>query len=102
VAITTLKTAWTAIRKKARVSGRWHDTRHTLVTELAESGAGDETIMEIAGHVSRQMLSRYSHIRTAAKRKALEDVERTRAAAKGRTAAQPEQQAAEVPPPLVQ
>jgi len=38
--------------------------------------------MEIAGHVSRQMLSRYAHIRTEAKRKALEEVERKRAAAR--------------------
>jgi hypothetical protein len=30
--------------------------------------------MAIAGHVSRQMLTRYSHIRTEAKRAALEDV----------------------------
>lgn len=30
----------------------------------------DETITEIAGHVSRQMLSRYAHIGTEAKRKA--------------------------------
>lgn len=58
--ITTLKTAWNNVRKKARVSGRWHDNRYTLITELAENGAGDETIMEIAGHVSRQMLSRYA------------------------------------------
>lgn len=72
--MTTLKTAWTTVRKKADVQGRWHDNRHTLITELAESGAGDETIMAIAGHVSRQMLSRYSHIRTEAKRHALEDV----------------------------
>jgi hypothetical protein len=28
-------------------------TRHTLITELAESGVGDEAIMEIAGHVDR-------------------------------------------------
>jgi hypothetical protein len=34
---------------KAKVVGRWHDNRHTLVTELAESGAGDEVIMSIAG-----------------------------------------------------
>ncbi len=70
--IGSLKTAWNNVRKKAGVSGRWHDNRHTLITELAENGAGDETIMEIAGHVSRQMLSRYAHIRTDAKRKALE------------------------------
>jgi integrase len=42
------------VRRKADVKGRWHDNRHTLITELAESGAGDETIMEIAGHVSHQ------------------------------------------------
>jgi hypothetical protein len=47
-------------RNKANVVGRWHDNRHTLVTELAESGAGDEVIMSISGHVSRAMLSRYS------------------------------------------
>lgn len=62
------------------MTGRWHDNRHTLITELAENRAGDETIMEIAGDVSRQMLSRYAHIRTEAKRKALEEVERKRAA----------------------
>jgi integrase len=53
--VTTLKTAWNTIRKNAGVKGRWHDNRHTLITELAESGAGDETIMQIAGHVSRKM-----------------------------------------------
>jgi integrase len=72
--VTTLKTAWGGVRKNAKVQGRWHDARHTLITELAESGAGDETIMSIAGHVSRQMLTRYSHIRTEAKRSALEEV----------------------------
>jgi hypothetical protein len=54
-----LWTAWTKVRDKAKVVGRWHDNRHTLVTELAESRAGDEGIMSIAGHVSRAMLSRY-------------------------------------------
>ncbi len=69
--VTTLKTAWKKVREKANVVGRWHDNRHTLVTELAESGAGDEVIMSIAGHVSRAMLSRYSHVRLEAKRRAL-------------------------------
>ena len=35
---------------------------------------GDETIQDIAGHVSRQMLKHYSHIRMDAKRKALESI----------------------------
>jgi integrase len=56
------------------VKGRWHDNRHTLVTELAEGGAGDEVIMSIAGHVSRAMLSRYSHVRMEAKRRALDEI----------------------------
>jgi hypothetical protein len=72
--VTTLRTAWTKVRKEAKVVGRWHDNRHTLVTELAESGAGDEVIMSIAGHVSRAMLSRYSHVRMEAKRRALDEI----------------------------
>jgi hypothetical protein len=69
-----LRTAWTKVRDKAKVVGRWHDNRHTLVTELSESGAGDEVIMSIAGHVSRAMLSRYSHVRMEAKRRALDEI----------------------------
>ena len=72
--VTTLKTAWNNVRKNAKVEGRWHDNRHTLITDLAESGAGDQTIMDIAGHVSKQMLKHYSHIRMEAKRKALESI----------------------------
>ena len=72
--VTTLKTVWNNVRKNAGVKGRWHDNRHTLITELAESGAGDQTIMDIAGHVSKQMLKHYSHIRMEAKRNALETI----------------------------
>jgi len=71
--ITTLGTAWDAVREKAGVKGRWHDARHTFITELAESGeAGDETIRSLAGHVSHQMLKHYSHIGMEAKRRAVE------------------------------
>ena len=69
------------MRDKAKVVGRWHDNRHMLVTELAESGAGDEVIMSIAGHVSRTMLSPYSHVRMEAKRRALDEVAARQAAA---------------------
>ncbi|MGA2117322.1 MAG: tyrosine-type recombinase/integrase [Bryobacteraceae bacterium] len=70
----TLKTSWNNVKAKAKVTGRWHDNRHTLITDLAESGAGDETIRDIAGHVSKQMLKHYSHIRMEAKRTALESI----------------------------
>jgi integrase len=76
--ITSFKTAWKTVKKTAKVTGRWHDNRHTLITELAEAGTGDETIMQIAGHVDRQMLTHYSHIRMQAKREALEAVDRRR------------------------
>jgi len=72
--ITTIKTAWANAKERAGVTGRLHDSRHTLITELAESGAGDQTIMDFAGHVSRQMLKHYSHIRMQAKREALDAV----------------------------
>jgi integrase len=66
---TTLKTAWRNTRSRANVIGRFHDARHTFVTDLAESGAGDQVIQDLAGHVSRDMVKHYSHIRTEAKRK---------------------------------
>ena len=42
------------------------------ITQLAENGTSDSTIMAIAGHVSRRMLERYSHVRMEAKRNAME------------------------------
>jgi len=86
------------VRDKAKVVGRWHDNRHTLVTELSESGAGDEVIMSIAGHVSRAMLSRYSHVRMEAKRRALDEIAARQRAAdiKRKDDAERQQQAAVV------
>jgi integrase len=100
--ITSFKTAWNKVRQKAGVKGRWHDNRHTLVTELAESGAGDEVIMSIAGHVSRAMLSRYSHVRMEAKRRALDEIaERQRASDEKRQQQLERLLAAKVSPPAV-
>ena len=85
------------------MKGRWHDNRHTLVTELAESGAGDEVIMSIAGHVSRAMLSRYSHVRMEAKRRALDEIATRQIAAdeKRQKEAEQRQQAALVSQPVL-
>lgn len=71
---TSFKTAWGNLRTEARVSCRIHDLRHTALTKLAESGASDSTIMALAGHLSRAMLERYSHIRMNAKRQAVESL----------------------------
>jgi hypothetical protein len=42
---------------------------------VVELGLSDGTIMSIAGHVSREMLSHCSHIRFQAKRRALDMIE---------------------------
>ncbi|MBV9762110.1 MAG: site-specific integrase [Acidobacteriaceae bacterium] len=69
----TWRTAWRSLCKAAGLPGlRFHDLRHTAITKLAESEASDQTIMSIAGHLDRKMLEHYSHIRNAAKRKAVD------------------------------
>jgi integrase len=72
--VTTIKTAWRNIRTNAKVTGRWHDHRHTLITQLAEDGAGEETIRQIVGHVSKEALRDYLHVRMKAKREALQGI----------------------------
>jgi integrase len=70
------RTAWRNITEKAGLKGlRFHDLRHHAVTELAEMPLSDQTIMSIAGHVSKEMLNHYSHIRMMAKRRAVESLE---------------------------
>jgi len=59
--VATLHFAWVEARKRAGVTGRWHDLRHTVVTQLAEPGATPAAIKASIGHVSQQMLDRYSH-----------------------------------------
>jgi hypothetical protein len=46
--------------------------QHQAITELAESGAPDATLMALAGHVSRAMMEHSSHVRMASKCEALE------------------------------
>jgi hypothetical protein len=66
---------------------------------LAESGAGDEVIVSIAGHVCRAMLSRYSHVRMEAKRRALDEIAaRQRAAQEKRKQGAAERQQVEAMP----
>jgi integrase len=71
------KVAWESARKAAGVSCRFHDLRHTFVSRLAESRASDSTVMALAGHVSRAMMERYSHIRMEAKRHAVDNLSGT-------------------------
>jgi integrase len=77
------RTAWRSLTKAAGLGGlRFHDLRHHCITRLAEAGVPDQTLMAIAGHVSREMLEHYSHIRIQAKRDAVAALESPRAAAR--------------------
>jgi integrase len=77
------KTAWRRALRQAGLSFRWHDTRHTFVSRLAENPhVSESTIMGMAGHVSKRMLERYSHVRMEAKRAAISALEHAQAAVK--------------------
>ena len=66
------RTAWRKLTAEAGLKGfRFHDLRHQAITELAENGVPDATLMSMAGHLSRKMLEHYSHVRMDAKRKAV-------------------------------
>src|SRR5688572_11556134 len=72
-------TAWRALRDAAGLPGlRFHDLRHTVITELAEMGVADHVLESISGHLSRRMLEHYSHIRIDAKRQALDALDNLR------------------------
>ena len=84
-AITTLKTAWATIRRRAGIDCRFHDLRHTAATKMAEAGVPESTMLALMGHMSRKMLERYSHIRMAAKREAVESLATRKPAPNGIT-----------------
>ena len=42
---------------------------------MAEAGVPEQTLMAISGHVSKQMLEHYSHIRMQAKRDAVKAID---------------------------
>jgi integrase len=70
------RSAWRKLTAEAGLKGfRFHDLRHQAITELAESGVADATLMAMAGHLSRKMLEHYSHVRMDAKRKAVAALE---------------------------
>lgn len=67
------KKAWIAICDMAGLPGlRMKDIRHTAVTKLLENpDLSERTIVEIAGHVNKDMWKVYSHIRRKPKQDAM-------------------------------
>ena len=64
-------------KKLAGVECRMHDLRHSFVSKLAETQTPDATIQALSGHLSREMLEHYSHVRAEAKRLAVDPAGRT-------------------------
>jgi hypothetical protein len=60
---------------RVRTGLRFHGLRHQAITEMAEAGASDATLVAVSGHMSRRMLEHYSHVRMAAKRTVLDKLE---------------------------
>ena len=71
----TWRTSWRSLTTAAGLKGlRFHDLRHHCITEFAENNVPEQAILAIAGHVSRRMLDHYCHIRSEAKRKAVDSL----------------------------
>lgn len=66
-----IKTAWNTIRRTAKVNCRWHDLRHTACSDMNEAGVSEAMQLAIFGWSSRRMIERYSHVRTEARRDAM-------------------------------
>jgi len=62
---------WKRIKRKAGISIRFHDLRHTYASYLASSGKVDiYTLKELLGHSTIEMTQRYAHLVNGALRKA--------------------------------
>lgn len=72
------KEAWEAARKRARVSCRFHDLRHTACTRMLESGTPLSVVATIMGwspSTTVRMSRRYGHIGQAAQVEAVKALE---------------------------
>ncbi len=61
---------------------RWHDTRHTVGTRMAQRGTELKTIMEILGQTTPQAALGYQHMADKQRRVAVEGLSRTARSAK--------------------
>jgi len=63
---------WRRIRKRAGISIRFHDLRHTYASYLASSGKVDiSTLKELLGHSTIEMTQRYAHLVNGALKRAV-------------------------------
>jgi integrase len=80
--------AWDQLRVEAGLPKlRFKDLRHHALTNLLEDeNVSERTVIDLAGHVGRAMLERYSHIRMRTKREAVDALAKKGAQNAGRAA----------------
>jgi integrase len=84
--ISSWRGSWDRLRQAAGMPRfRMYDLRHHAITRLLEDeDVSERTVIDLAGHVSRQMLERYSHIRMRTKREAVDALAKKTAQSIGR------------------
>ena len=66
-------TAWAKLTAAAGFpTFRFHDLRHTFITQMVEMGVPLGVIQTFVGHISSRMVRHYTHITSGAARKAVE------------------------------
>jgi len=56
----TIKTAWKSICEEAGIEGyRWHDSRHTAITRMVQTGQPTAVLMKVSGHTQHATFARY-------------------------------------------
>lgn len=54
------KNSWTTARRRAEVSVRWHDLRHTAGTDMYKQTKDLKKVAELLGHTTTRMAERYT------------------------------------------
>jgi integrase len=74
------RTAWRKLTKAAGLPGfRFHDLRHTFITNHAEIGTPIQVLMASAGHLSQKMTELYTHISQRSMQEAADRYEQRKA-----------------------
>ena len=65
-------TAWKSLTAEAELPGlRFHDLRHTFISQMVERGVPLGVIQTFVGHISTRMVRHYTHISTGAAKEAV-------------------------------
>jgi integrase len=76
--VVSIKDSWQTLRTKTGIKGRWHDLRHTFITDLLESGVPPHVVRALVGHVSERTQRRYAHSNRVVQQRAVEQLDEYR------------------------